>query len=427
LSISRKTIELLKTILILLLTINALFLAWRTGLFSDAIAAFPMIGNVAQLMRPATSSEEPRTDIVKEAARPIAIVITNEQGERFGVRGETVLKNSLYDRLAGTMGEAMGSASNPVEISSDQWRAALSGSSVLFEYITPINLPVIAEWFGAGASEVYEDIYIRRIFISFGEDRSRLYFQDHKNGLYFGADTASTAGKAQELSGYLPNGALFAFETGYRGYENAPYQLIMPGVYFPNIRSEAPGSQQEMLEKALTVFGHYAEVHRTYTSADVLVGVGTQFNIRISVDGQIIYRRTDMPEADAEEPLLTLSEMIERARIITEKSIGEKSGEAEVNFEAIIYSEGIYNVYFGYYIAGGRVYLYEDRHASVISFSSGIITDAELNIRSFFLSGEYTRLLPERQALAAANGEFILSYSDAGQEILHPAWVRIWF
>ena len=427
-SISRKTIELIKTILILLLALNGLFLAWRTGLFSDAIAAFPLIGNVAQFMRPTTSPEEPRATITQEAARPISIVITNEQGERFGVRSDTARKNSIYDSVVSIMGEAIGSASNFDEISAQQWREALSGPSVLFEYITPMNLQILIEWFGSGTSEIDEDAYVRHIFISFGEDRSRLYFRQYPSGRYFGADTASTAGKAQELSNYLPNGALFAFEIGDMGHDNAPYQLILPGTYHPDIRSDIASSQQEMLETALNVFGHYAEgLPTTYTSGDAIVGVGTQFNIRVSQDGQVLYRRTGAPEADVIEPDFTLSELIELARVIVENSVGEKSGEAEVKFEAIRYVDGIYTVYFGYYIAGGRVYLHEDRHAAVIAVASGIVIDAELNFRSFFLSGDYTRLLPERQALAAAGGEFILSYSDTGQELIHPAWARVWF
>ena len=424
---SRKTIELIKTIFILLLAVNSLFLAWRTGLFTDVFAAFPVIGNVAQLMRGTTSPEEPRATIIKEAARPISIVITNDEGERLGVRSDTARRNLIYDRSVGIMGEAMGSASAPTQISADEWRAALSESSVFFEYIKPIGISTLAEWFGTTTSEIDSDAYIRRIFIAFGEGRNRLYFQDYTSGLYFGADTASTASKPQGMGSYLPNGAQFAFEAGTRGYENAPYQLIMQGTYHQNVRGDVQGSQQEMLDAALIVFGHYMEMAPTDFRGDVLVCVGTQFNLSVHTDGRAIYRRTGMPEAYAENPELSISEMIEHARAITEESIGAKSGEAEVKFEAIRYSDGLYSVYFGYYIAGGRVYLYEDRHAAVISFSSGIVTDAELNFRSFFLIDEYTRLLPEKQALAAANGEFILSYSDTGQEIMHPTWVRVWF
>ena len=426
---SRRAIELTKTVIILLLTVSAVLLAWRTGLFSDIFQAFPVIGDVAQLVRgtPGTPAYNAGAAVKEEAARPISIVITNEQGGRFGVRNDKAVRNAVYERASSIIGEALGSASTPVQISVEQWREALSGPGVFFEYITPVRLSVLDGWLGSRMPYSAEDAEIRRIFVSFGEERNRIYFQEHYSGLFFGADTASAAGKAQELAMYLPNGAMFAFETQLRGSENAPYMLIMPGVYYPDVRSASAGSREEMLESALVVFGHRNEVVPTYPSGDELVSAGTQFNIRVHPDGTVVYRRTDGFVAEAEMPELSLGEMIEKARAIVSASVGAKAGDAEVAFEAIEYSSGVYSVYFGYYIAGGRVYLYGDRHAAVISFSSGTISEAELNFRNFTFTNTYTRLLPEKQALAAAGGEFILNHSDIGQEILAPSWVRVWF
>jgi hypothetical protein len=53
-----------------------------------------------------------------------------------------------------------------------------------------------------------------------------------------------------------------------------------------------------------------------------------------------------------------------------------------------------------------------------------MISDIELIFRNYTLTGEYTVMLPERLALAAAGGEFVLSYSDAGSETLQPFWAK---
>jgi len=426
LSNSRRAIELAKTVLILLLSLNALFLAWQTGLFNDVFAAFPVIGNVIELVRGTTSPVEVDGATIKEAARPMTIIITNEQGERFGVRNDTELRNFAYDRAISILGEALGSASSHSEVTEEQWREALSKSGVFFEYIKPVRLSVLDGWLGANMPDALEDVKIRRIFVSFGEERSRIYYQEYINGLFFGADTASTAGKAQELYMFLPNGAMFAFETGLRGSERAPYMLITSQVYHPDVRSVAAGTQEQLLEASLFVFGHFV-APPSYFSGDVLVCRGATFNISVYLDGMVTYRRTDILTEDSEAQELSLSEMIEQARMITADSIGEISGDAEILFESIEYFQGVYTVYFGYYIAGGRVYLNDDKYASVISFTSGIISEAELNFRNFTYSGYSTRLLPQRQALAAAGGEFILSYSDTGPEILVPSWAKVWF
>jgi len=429
--LSRKTIELAKTILILLLTISGMFLAWQAGIFNGVVTAFPVIGNTLELMRgPATISQAPpRGGAIQEAARPVSIVITNADGERFGVRHDTELRNVVYDMSSSIFGEALGFAGEHMQVTEDEWRQALSEHSVFFEYITPVSLSVLDGWFGARMpDDAAYDIEIRRILVSFSGERSRIYFQDNYSGLYFAADTASAAGKAQDLEIFVPNGVEFAFETGLRGSENAPYFLILQGDYHSDIQSAAAGNQHELLELALNVFGHIHEALPTpfIADGDVLMSLGSNFNLRIEPDGRAVYRWTDeVARENISAP--SIAEMIETARVLAVDSIGQKQGEAEVMFESIEYDEGLYTVIFGYYFAGGRIYLYDDRPAARVTFDYGTIIEAELNFRSFVSTGTRTRLVPQRQALAAAGGEFILSYFDTGSEILYPSWVKVWF
>lgn len=426
---SKRAIELIKTFLIILLTLSALLLAWQTRLFNEVFAAIPLYGNLVELVRGSAGGvTEQGGASLKEAARPLSIVITNEEGGRFGLKYDTEARNAVYERTSIIIGEALGSASAPSEISEDEWRSALSGHGVYYEYITPIRLSVLDGWLGAKMPETTQDILLRRIFIAFGEERSRLYYQDHGSGLFFGMDTASAAAKAQELEIYSANGAEFAFETGVAGSENAPYMLIMPGSDHPEVRVTAVGSAEELLEKALYAFGHLGETYHTYDGdSDTLICVGIQFHIRVSSDGRVQYRRTDGLPAEGEAPVLSESEMTEQARAIASDSIGVSSGSAEVVFEEFRRGEDSYTVFFSYYIAGGRVHLSEDMHGASVTFSSGVVTAIEVNFRNITFTGELTRLLPERQALAATSGEFMLCYSDTGSENLHPFWVRYGF
>lgn len=421
---SSRAVEWIKTGLIILLALSTPLLAWRTGLFNNALTAIPFFGNVADLMRGASGTPEPGGTSLKEAARPLSIVITSGQGGRFGVKYDTDARNSVYEMTSSIIGEALGSASTPSEISEDEWRSALSGPSVYFEYISPVRLSVLDGWLGSRMPDTVQDTMLRRVFIAFGEERSRLYYQDHDKGLFFGADTASAAGKAQELEIYAANGAVFAFETGIWGYENAPYMLIMPGSDHPDVRAASVGSAEELLEKALSAFGHENDTYTTYyDSAGVLRCVGTQFNFRVFSDGRVMYRRTDGSPSEEEAPVLWESDMIERARVIATDSIGATGGSAEVMFDAFQRDDRTFSVLFGYYIAGGRVYLPEDRHGAWVTFSSGMVSEIEVNFRNYSFTGENTRLLPERQALAAAGGEFFLCYSDTGAETVQPSWV----
>ena len=409
----------------MLLAASAIVLAWQTKLFDDLISAVPFFGSVADLMRGTTATETGGTSL-KEAARPLSIVITHQDGGRYGVKYDIDERNAVYERTSSIFSESLGSASPPVEISEGEWRAALSGPGIYFEYMTPVSLAVLNGWLGVRMPETAQDMLIRRLSVEIGEDRNRIYFQEHESGLYFGADTASTAGKAQELGAYNPNGAMFAFETGVASAANAPYMLIMPGSFHPDIRATAAGSAEELLDISLFALGFGNESPALYIdSTGVLVGVTPQFNIRVDTYGGVLFRRIDggLPLGGTERTL-SESEMIELARAIVADALGGTSGGAEIFFESFTYAEDIYSVFFGYYIAGGRVHLHEDGYAARISFRSGAVTEAELNFRSFSVAGERTGLMPERQALAAAGGEFMLCYSCAGFEILHPFWVK---
>ena len=435
----KRIAEWAKTALIVLLTASALLLAWRTGLFRDFIGSVPFFGNVADLVRGATGAAEPVGTVIKEAARPLCIVITNEAGGRFGAKYDTDVRDAIYEMTSSIIGEALGSASEPAGITEDEWREALSGAGVYFEYITPVRLSVLAGWLGQLLPETVRDAPLRRIFIAFSEDRSRLYYQDHEGGGFFGADTASAAGKAQGIDEYGSNGVLFAFETGIAGSASAPYMPLMSDREYRDVQPAPAGSPEQLLGLVLTTFGHINESSTTYQSGGALVCVGTQFNIRAFPDGRVVYRRTDVevaqagteaPDAktpDADAPDRSSGEMIEQARALIADSIGKVCGSANAAFESFE-SEGVYaSVYFGYHLAGGRVFLNEERYAARVSFVSGVVAEVEMNFRNYTFTEEYTRLLPEKQALAAAGGEFLLCYADAGTDVINPAWVVFGF
>ena len=415
---AKRAKEWVKTALIVLLSASTLVLGWHTGLFNDVFRALPFFGNVAEVAVGTADS-----GFVDSAARPLVIVITHENGERFGIRYDTAMRNSVYDRTSGIMGEALGSASEVRQIDEARWRAALQGAGVYFEYIMPVRLSVLDGWLGVRLPDPEWDRSVRRIFVAFGEDTNRLYFQDADSLHFYGADTASSALRAQEVGMYDANGAVFAFETDIRAAHYAPYMLLMPGSRHPVIRAASTGGLLDKLDSVLLAFGMQAFPTHSYINDGVLVCVGAHFRVEVEPHGRVVYRRTDaLPAEDAQ---LNDGEIIERARVITADTIGRTAGEAEVFFEMIQRTEDTVVVTFCYYIMGGRVHMYEDGFAARITFRAGLVTEAELIFRNFTrLDYETVMLLPEKQTLAAAGGEFMLSFSDTGLERLEPNWVK---
>lgn len=422
-NISKKAVEAGKTTLIVLLIVSALTLAWRTGLFNDFFKAAPFFGNVAEKMRGASGAAEVGSVSLKDAVRPLFIVITDEDGAHYGVKYDTDARNAVYSRTSSIFSDALGSASKPAEVSEEEWRAALSCPGVLFAYVMPVKLSVLDGWLRARMTESYDDISLRYICVAFSGGKSRIYFQDHESGLFYGADTAASAGKAQELGGYNANGALLAFETNIKAAGKAPYMLILPGSGHPDVHASAAGNAEELLDAVLAALGHSDESPAILPEIDGAIRcVGTQFAIEADAKGRVTYHRTDALPPAEERRTLNESDMIEIARVIAADTVGALCGDAEVFFESLEYDAGYYSLYFNYYIAGGRIYLHEDVNAARVSFLSGMVIDVELNFRNFARTDEYTGLLPESQALAAADGEFMLCYSDTGAEWLQPFW-----
>jgi hypothetical protein len=422
-----RIIEWAKTALIVLLTVSALLLGWRTTLFNDFLAAIPIFGNVADLMRGTADEHEYDETTLTEAARPLIIVITDDSGERYGVRYDTDARNAVYNSVKGIFTEALSSAASASEISESEWREALSGAGVYFEYPKPVKLSFLDNWFGAYMQRLPEDKTLRRLFVAFVNEGYRFYFQDSMSNSFYRADTVLFSELVQEFSIFRPNGAVFAYETAIHGASSEPYMLIMPEGEHVKIYASHAGSTTDMLDIIMLVLGHGNETYTTLPDGtDAIRCVGTQFNIRLDQQGRAYYLRTDgLPEASEPNPF-SEGEMVERARAIVAETIGEMCGDAEVFLEALEYNEaGHCLISFGYYIAGGNIHLLEEAYAARVTFMSGVIIRVELNFKSFTYTDEYTRLLPERQVLAAANGGFMLSYFDSGEDILLPEWVRV--
>ena len=75
--------------------------------------------------------------------------------------------------------------------------------------------------------------------------------------------------------------------------------------------------------------------------------------------------------------------------------------------------------------AGGAVWLRPDGYAASVIVENGLIMNMELCFRSFDGSSQTLALLPEFQAEAAADGDFMLGYNDNGGTELTPSWVRL--
>ena len=147
-----------------------------------------------------------------EAAKPISIVVTNADGEHYGVKYDMDEISALYSKTVLIFSEALVSAPEAERVTETVWRDALLSCSVYFEYHAPVKLSVLDGWFGSEISGDWAEISVRRLCVVAGNENNSLYFMDEQSGDFYAAETEASGGVAEVSDSVGINSTLFAFE-----------------------------------------------------------------------------------------------------------------------------------------------------------------------------------------------------------------------
>jgi len=402
-------IEKSKTALIFILIITAVLLAQETAIFEELAEGYS---------RADSSLEQSLVGIATapiEGARPSVIVVRSADTAR-AVGMHSVAKydsasvDALYDRTASIMGEALSTAERWTESSETAWRRAISSAGIMYEYHAEIPLPLVASWLGA---DLKNERVVQRLCLVFGE-QSVLYVQGESG--YYKANTVSLSGETV-LSGDFPDSLIYQFE--YDDASPAPYFIMLSGARYPTLVPTNPLERPANLAAMLTSLGFDGTQRPGYTESDgTQVYVSGVYTVSVSTDGVLTYKRASTAESDSRA--LELVEAVELASNAACRSISAICGDARIWFAGIEQVGNRQTVTFDYFFAGGRVFFPNVEHAVTVTIVDGIITEMTICARSFTAEGE-ARLLPEKQALAAAEGEIRLAYKDSGT----PFWYSV--
>ncbi|MDR1298901.1 MAG: hypothetical protein LBJ84_01450 [Oscillospiraceae bacterium] len=424
--IKPRAAETIKNAAIALLTISAIIFGWRTVVSGtsadpDAISEF-----FAQILgggrAPGRSGDEARESPADE--RPLCIVITNESGERFGAKYDAAQLELVYGRTSSVFGEAFSSASGFGPADAGEWRGALDRPGIYYAYPSGVSIEMLDAWFGTNMSPVggASELDVRRMCVAFGRERDRLLFQDAAGGFY-GADTASLGEQPQIVGLFGGNGARFAFETD--NGRSDPYAVLMPDAAHPVIAAANPMSDSGNLDAVLAELGISNQLNSSYTDADgTTVFVSNTFTFSLDGNGDAVYRRTASAAQPASERERGQAAAVTAARAAADGILAGVCGDAALVLAGVAHAEqDAYIVSFAYSVAGGSIYVGGDGSAAEATVKDGVVTEMALVFRQYAITGETVPLLPERQAYAAAGGEFELCYFDSGGELLAPEWV----
>lgn len=431
-------LERLKTLLIVLLSISAVYLT-GLALVQNRVASGSqgVLSGLISLFHPQSSvetSDPGNTGQFTAAARPVRIAVCDGVN-RYALQYNTAQTDKLYDSVGILLGEALSSAAPPTAITESVWQTALSSPGVWFDFLGNIPLETLSAWTGEGGINTALTGSARRIAVALADDGVRLYYHNETDGLYYTCKTAVTyQGHMDELiSGYGGNGVPFAFELGEdSGYEGLdPYVLISASPPTPAIyRASNPLASLDDtlisdLQQALSFQTSYYAIPN-----GIRIREG-QETLEISNTGTVSYTTAEGTGSRylvGGESGNHTTEVVETTRRMAADTVGRYCGAARLYLMEVAETDAGLEVRYGYSLNGTEVSL-AGGPAACFTIQDGQVTAFTLRFRRYEDSGQTSLVLGERMAAAALEAldpegrELVLCYSDSGGDTVQAGWV----
>lgn len=416
----RRLVEWGKDLLILLLTLSALYLLSESPLARDS--------GLPELLSPSEPAEPVSNITLSAASRPARMAVYYNGG-RYAVQYDQDAVDQLFSRFGPLLGEGLASAGEPCVISEAQWQACLAGPSVYFDFSGHITLSVLASWLQQEECALAGSA--RRILLAAGEgDSVLLCYED--GGCFYACGTGLT----QELhllpavEGFEGNGALFAFEDDALRDLLAPYTLVaameLSGAVYAAATPLSAASDVSWLLSALSYGG---QSHTTVSGGEAYLDGGDR--LLVGNDGTVTYRAAQEGKypVPAAGSTATAAEVIEAVRDMAERTIGAQCGAAQIYLVSAEETEEGWLVRFGYRLNGSAVWLYDEGWAAEFRVREGCVDEFFLRFRSYTATADEQLLLPIDKAAAMLPSltderlELTVQYRDMGGADVVPAWV----
>ena len=428
---NRKIKELLKSLAIILLAANAVFLAYRSGVFNEFLAEAGMPGRLFGYWgkndfqgNDGNGAYESSGDEV--IARPVIMAVVGDIGARCGAKYNQEQLDAMYQKTVNIFGEALGSATMPEECTEDEWRTALNMPGVYWDYQVELPIVSLVKWLGMSAFNNNTD-YASRFVAVIGERGVDVYYANEE-GFYKCASAADADSIGSVMQEFLPNGAYFAFESEEVSGMVAPYTLLMPNISDKYvIEAENLLSREGVRESTAELLGMNILGGASYPEKNgTMVYVGVNGILRIHADGELNYSVTDYAGLEDSDAAADDGQLIERAYRLISEIRAPYPGFERMYLSGVVKDEnGRCTVSFGYY-ADGTMIVHKSGKAATVVYENGRMVSVDIWMRSYRMSGDKATLLPERQAAAIAgglekNGNLLLAYYDEGSR-LEPVW-----
>lgn len=419
----RRILEGFKSLLILLLSVSALYLLTMTPLVQDS--------GVLELFRADSLTDQSGPSVtLTAAARPSRMAVSDGKN-RYGLQYDQSAVDELFVRMGPLLGEALVSSGEPENISETQWQWYLQGKGIYFDFAGEIPLSALSRWLQS-ERECTLTATARRILLVDGQgDSVLLCYQNSADGSFYVCRTALlwSLHMEPEVSGIADNGARFAFEDSDWAKLLHPYTLITEDPVLQICNASVPLMSADSRSDLLEALDYTGRNHASVSGGELYLDGNDR--LHVMTGGLVSYDAVQSGKyaVATEDGSVTIAEAIEAARKLAERTVGAQCGDAELYLVSAEETGQEYRIRFGYRLDGSTVWLYDEGWAAEFYVSDGYITKFTLQFRSYTITGDEAMLLPIERAAAILpginreNGELLLQYRDQGESVVEPVWV----
>ncbi len=409
----RRNRDLVQNIIIVLLSLSAVFLIAQTQLYSLGIDTGSsylryLTGDSVQTTGPAPAT-------LTSLSAPVRTAVTGVYGGRYGSVTLTTTDDD-FEPVSNLLRETLGSVRTFSPCGYQEFLAALGGTSVYCDFIESLPLPVLAGLTGASLDA---GLSVRRVVISArGEGGAVLYLCDGAGNCQRGDSAVPLEDLSGIVDSYELNGAFFAADdpdpTAAGVSPVSLFPLELPALPVFSAAAALPES-----DKLLPALGFYPRTNSRYTEpGGVEVITDGDRTLRLIPDGAVRYRSGGDPTltvgAIGETP--TLQQSVMGAHTLLSSLLPAQNGG--LYLQKVRRTETSTTLTFGWQINGVPVRFSDGGSAAEVVLSGNVVSSLYLRFRQYTDTGETSPLLPLRQAMAIAarqeGRELSIGYVDNG-------------
>lgn len=422
---NKRMVERVKSLLIVLLSCSAVYLAVRTQM---PVALHSLLPN-----RTAESGSQTTQESRTQAAQPLRMAVTLRGGAeslRYGVQYDQEAQDILFQQMYSLLVEGLSSAETPAAVDEASWREALNTApGIYFDWQEPLPFSVLMGWLSVENEQLTGSV--RRLVLTAQDGQAVLYYcgqgETYDRAVCPMVDVSRLS---EAVAGVKDNGAQFAFEQEtFDGL--APYTLLLGENLTPKIyQASNPLEQEDVQDQVRQTLDFSDDSSVSYVTSDEQVIRNGNDTLRLAADGSTV-TFTAAADGGSRYPVAGSGVYwaVERCRQLAVDTLGGLCGQARIYLMSVEENgEESWQIEFGYLLNGVPVRLGEEGYAARFQVSGGRVNSFTLCFRSYTDSGTTSVVLPQRQAMAAmeAKGhqgeELLLVYLDTGIQQVSASW-----